>query len=220
MEAWDLVVSTPSAVVSDALEQLGIHPHVLHRLSPLALDGPGTAFAGRAVTLRFARTGSAEPATMRANHILRRSGPGDVLVMATDASPYAFWGEHMVTIAQQEGLAGSITDGGARDVAAIAATGFPVFTAHTTPATYLGYYDLVGHDEPVTLLGVTVAPGDALIGDRDGVVRVPEVAIADVARLIERFGELERFVGDAIAARRPVDEVYAESKRLRAAMRA
>jgi 4-hydroxy-4-methyl-2-oxoglutarate aldolase len=220
MEDWDLVVSTPSAVVSDALEQLGVLPHVLHGLSPLALDGPGTTFAGRAVTLQFSRTGSAEPAALRANHLLRRSGPGDVIVMATDASPYAFWGEHMVTIAQQECLAGSITDAGARDVAAIAATGFPVFTAHATPATYLGYYDLVAYDEPVTLRGVTIAPGDAVIGDRDGVVRVPAARIGEVARLIERLGELERFVGRAIAERRSVDEVYAESKRLRAALRA
>ncbi|WP_136622573.1 MULTISPECIES: hypothetical protein [Mesorhizobium] len=81
-----------------------------------------------------------------------------------------------------------ITDGLVRDVVGIEAVGLPVYCARiiaNSPARdgpgTIGF--------PVVLGGVTISPGDILIGDRDGVAVVPRLAAETVlARLARRQG--------------------------------
>jgi regulator of RNase E activity RraA len=44
---------------------------------------------------------------------------------------------------------------------------------------------------PVTCAGVTVTPGDYIVGDLDGVVVVPQEAAARVLGLIEQYDQKE-----------------------------
>ena len=98
--------------------------------------------------------------------------PGDVLVIdgKGDLSA-ALMGTIMMTACKQLGIAGVVIDGAARDSLEIDEMDYPVFCAGTNPN---GPTKLVpgriGH--PVSVGGVTVYPGDFVIGDADGVVVV------------------------------------------------
>lgn len=99
--------------------------------------------------------------------------PGDILVVSVDGFLEAgIWGEIITVAAMQKGIVGLITDGSVRDTVPIKELGFPVFsrgismkgTTKQNPGT-------INH--PITICGVTVNPGDIVLGDNDGVVVVP-----------------------------------------------
>jgi 4-hydroxy-4-methyl-2-oxoglutarate aldolase len=98
--------------------------------------------------------------------------PGDVLVIdGKGDQTAALMGTIMMTACQQLGIAGVVVDGAVRDSLEIDEMAFPVFSVGTNPN---GPTKLVpgriGH--PVTVGGVTVHPGDFILGDADGVVVV------------------------------------------------
>ena len=115
------------------------------------------------------------------------SQAGDVIVAAADGfRETAVTGDLLVGMARNRGVAGFVTDGCARDMAGIRASGLPCFHNGVTPnspaSSGPGTVGL-----PVTLTGVSVSSGDIVVGDADGVVIVP-LAIAD--KVIERLGAI------------------------------
>ena len=98
--------------------------------------------------------------------------PGDVLVIdgKGDLSA-ALMGTIMMNACRQVGIAGVVIDGAVRDSAEIDEMDFPVFSLGTNPngPTKLAA-GRIGH--PVSVGGVTVRPGDLVVGDADGVVIV------------------------------------------------
>lgn len=125
--------------------------------------------------------------------------PGDVIVIATEGYlGTAVVGDLMIGIARNRGLEGIVTDGAVRDVEGIIEVGRPVFCAGISPnspsKTGLGTVGL-----PVTLGGVSIASGDVLIGDRNGVVVVPQARLAEVLEALERVRALEATAMQAVA---------------------
>jgi 4-hydroxy-4-methyl-2-oxoglutarate aldolase len=114
------------------------------------------------------------PGDNLAIHVAVTTAPaGHVLVVDVgDQEEFGYWGEVLTTGAEARGLAGLVIDGGVRDVAALEAHGFAVFSttvalrgaAKTAPG-------LVGGPAPVG--GVEVCTGDWIVGDTDGVTVIP-----------------------------------------------
>jgi 4-hydroxy-4-methyl-2-oxoglutarate aldolase len=98
---------------------------------------------------------------------------GSVLVVNVGAVPdRGYWGEVLTTAAEAAGLVGLVIDGGVRDVAALEAHRFPVFSSAIALAG--ASKDKPGTvGVPVTVGGVSVAQGDWVVGDVDGVTVVP-----------------------------------------------
>lgn len=96
--------------------------------------------------------------------------PGDIIVVdAQGDTTHAITGELMVMWAQKRGIAGMVIDGAIRDAGAIRKLTIPVYAAGVTPAG--PYKDGPGEiNVPVSCGGVTVKPGDILVGDEDGIV--------------------------------------------------
>lgn len=107
---------------------------------------------------------------------------GDVLVMNVGAYlDRACWGEVATRAALERGVQGVVMDGSCRDSEAIRALGFPVFCAGIVAAgPHKGHGGRI--DGVAAVGGVTVAPGDVVIGDDDGVVVVP---LGDVPRVLQ-----------------------------------
>jgi 4-hydroxy-4-methyl-2-oxoglutarate aldolase len=99
--------------------------------------------------------------------------PGDILVAATDAfTATSVTGDLLLGMAKNRGLLGLVTDGLVRDLVGVLGVGLPVYCAGVTPnSPARNGPGTVGH--PVTMGGMTIAPGDIVIGDNDGIVIIP-----------------------------------------------
>lgn len=97
--------------------------------------------------------------------------PGEVLVIAASGLGAALWGDRLTAVALERGAAGVIVDGYLRDVRAVAASGLSVRARGSLPArgepTSAGTLDVA-----VEVAGVSIAPGDLILADADGVVVV------------------------------------------------
>ncbi|MDX2159269.1 MAG: RraA family protein [Hyphomicrobiaceae bacterium] len=99
---------------------------------------------------------------------------GDVLVSATEGFAHsAVFGDNTAWMAKGKGLAGVVIDGMMRDLAGLLPVGIPLFCRGITPNSCVrSGPGRVGF--PVVVGGVTVSSGDVIIGDRDGIVVVPQ----------------------------------------------
>ncbi|AEI82329.1 4-hydroxy-4-methyl-2-oxoglutarate aldolase (plasmid) [Cupriavidus necator N-1] len=153
-----------------------------------ALDGalkpldPTVRMAGPALTVDL-RPGD----NLMVHYALTKARPGDVLVLDakafTEAGP---WGDVLTLAAQQVGLAGLVINGAVRDGSAIVEMGFPVFcrglSIKGTNKNQPGKVNV-----PVCIGGVSISPGDIVVGDRDGLVVVAAEEIETViAKSVER----------------------------------
>jgi 5-oxopent-3-ene-1,2,5-tricarboxylate decarboxylase / 2-hydroxyhepta-2,4-diene-1,7-dioate isomerase len=161
---------------------------------------PGQKLVGTARTLRFvpfrpdlfASHGGGYNAHKRAVDALR---PGEVLVMEARRDPTAgTLGDILALRAKVRGAAGIITDGAARDAAAVAATGLPVYTSGQHPAV-LGRRH-VPWDTDVTIAcgGATVQVGDVIVADDDGAVVIPPGLVEEVLADAERQEREEEWI--------------------------
>ena len=100
-------------------------------------------------------------------------------------------GDMMSTLLQRLGAVAVVTDGGVRDVNGVRerAPGFQLFAAGTVAGA--GDYSMVEVGVTVSICGLTIAPGDLLHGDLNGLVKVPlDVAARVPARARRRCCQL------------------------------
>ena len=98
---------------------------------------------------------------------------GDIIVAAcADHHGCAVTGDLLLGMARNGGAAGFVTDGCVRDIPGIRQVGIPCFAAGVTPNSPAKEGPgTVGF--PIVVAGVSIAPGDIVAGDQDGVVVVP-----------------------------------------------
>ncbi|MHB8465951.1 MAG: RraA family protein [Acidimicrobiales bacterium] len=99
--------------------------------------------------------------------------PGAALVVAAGDPPeLGYWGEVLTTAAEARGLTGLVIDGGVRDVDALEAHGFPVFSALVA---LQGAVKVAGGEigGSARVGDVEVRTGDWVVADRDGVTVIP-----------------------------------------------
>lgn len=164
-----------TASVSDALQELGVHGYVSSDIRYVT----GNKLVGPAVTVKEEPTTEAVP-PQHALEAIDAAEAGSVIVIDNNGEPnVAAWGGLMTAGAVANGLAGVVLDTGVRDVTEIDRdfAGFTVFARATSPATTVGRFRTVSSGEPVEIGGVTVHPGDLIVGDRDGIVVVPAALV-------------------------------------------
>jgi RraA family protein len=152
----------PTANIADAMDRLGALDSRIKGVWPDAtVVGPAYTVWTRAGDNKFL------------HEALRRANPGDVIVVNGQGDESrALIGELMAERAKAAGIAGFVIDGAVRDAEDIGEIEFPVFARAVTPAGPYKYGP--GHlGRTVAVGGVAVAPGDIVVGDRDGVVVVP-----------------------------------------------
>jgi len=139
----------------------------------------GMKCAGRAVTLNFVPSrpdiaqdkppGGESPEY----EAFELCGPNEVLVMASVGPEESVGGDIKFLRLKQLEIGGLVTDGSVRDTDEIINYGFPCFSHSTTARQGPAAMQPWECNGVVSLSGTTVRPGDAIIGDQDGVVVVP-----------------------------------------------
>jgi 4-hydroxy-4-methyl-2-oxoglutarate aldolase len=126
--------------------------------------------------------------------------PGDVIMLATGAyEGTSVLGDHVAAMARNKGVVALVTDGLVRDVEGLLQVGLPVYCRGVSPnSPYKSGPCEVGTS--ITLGGVTVVSGDLVVGDRDGVVVVPQARIDEVAAALQAVHAKEHEMGAAIEA--------------------
>jgi regulator of RNase E activity RraA len=140
---------------------------------------------------------------------------GSVLVADAGVEPpyAAHFGELSAATCKKEGLRGAIINGGLRDGAYVASTGFPVWYRYRTPIDVVGRYRIERVGEQVELGGVTIALGDYIVADLDGVVVVPAGIAEEIAAAAEACVSEERAIRERIAAGERATKLFAEMGR-------
>ena len=148
----------PSSILADVAGRRG----ALHgRIAPLA---PTMRFAGPALTVEV-RPGD----NLMIHAALAVARPGDVIVVdgKGDLSS-ALMGEIMSQQAVALGVVAVVIDGAVRDAEAIRELGFPMYAAGLNPnGPTKSVAGRVNH--PISIGGVSVNPGDLVVGDADGI---------------------------------------------------
>ena len=188
-------------------------------LNGLTLDGlrstrPGTAMAGYARTVRylplredlFAAHGGGMNAQKRAIEDIR---PGEVLVIEARGDPTAGTiGDILGLRAQVRGAAGIVTDGAIRDSAALARLEIPVYHAAVHPAVLGRRHVPWETGVTVACAGVTIQPGDIVVGDADGAVVLPPAIVAEILADAREQERQEEFIATRVALGEPLDGLH------------
>jgi len=124
--------------------------------------------------------------------------------------PAAFWGELLSTACKHKGVAGALTDGPVRDTTRMQALGFKVFGVQTSPLDINSRYEVVEHNVAAQIDGVSINPGDLIVGDIDGVVIVPKDAIDEVIARVEEKNSGENLFRKAVKDGMAPSEAFAK----------
>ncbi len=168
-----------TAVVSDALDQLGVrHQAMREYMRPVH---PGCVMAGWARTITCSDVyhipSDAYGLEIEAVDSLL---PGEIAVVGTQkSSRNAPWGELLSTASKARGARGAVIDGLVRDIRKIEDIAFPVFAAGIKPVDSMGRGLVTGYNVPVDCGEVIVNPGDFVFGDFDGIIVVPAAIVEE-----------------------------------------
>jgi regulator of RNase E activity RraA len=103
----------------------------------------------------------------------------------------AFWGEVNTTIHKGFGLDGVLTNGVMRDLGDLA-EGFQVLAGSIGPSH--GFVHVVDFDQPVTVFGLSINPGDFVHADRHGAVVVPPDILSHLEAAIVKMQSSEALI--------------------------
>jgi 4-hydroxy-4-methyl-2-oxoglutarate aldolase len=186
-----------SCQISDALAELGLPHRGLEGAVTLDLSAK---IVGPAFTVTCL---PAEESVGRRIEYLGDIPAGAVVMLANGGRlDCSVWGGQRTLAARQRGAVAAVVDGAYRDIPEHASMGFPVFARGRTVVGSAGVANPVASQETVTMGGLSVSPGDLVLGDASGVVIVPA---AEVERVLETAevgaAEEQRVVAEVTAGR-------------------
>ncbi|MBM7839081.1 RraA family protein [Alkalihalobacillus xiaoxiensis] len=178
-----------SSLLADAMDGAN---SMSYKISPVA---QGYQMIGAAVTV------SMKPGdNLFLHEAIYSGGPGYVLIAdGKGHTKNAYMGELMAAAAEALGLEGIVIDGLVRDRSDLQALTLPIYAKGFVPNG--PYKDGPGAiNIPVACGGVTVEPGDLIVGDDDGVTVVPKDELEQVFRRAEKKQAYEKQRLQEIAA--------------------
>jgi regulator of RNase E activity RraA len=180
--------------VSDALDRLGINGGLLG-IKPV---NPGTGLCGQAFTVRYTPCGTIKGTV---GDFLDDVAEGMVVVIDNAGRlDCTVWGDLMSITAQRNKLAGTIIDGVCRDVPAVRACRYPIFTKGTYMVTGKDRVYVDSVNIPVSISGVQVKAADILLADDSGALVIPFERAEDVLRAAQEIAAKEQIIEENIRA--------------------
>jgi regulator of RNase E activity RraA len=202
------LASCYTGAVHDVLRAMG-HERVVLPPEIRALD-PAWRVAGPVWTVsgHIDRTRSAHETLLGWTGLLSKAPPGRVIVCQPQNHEVALMGELSAETLKNKGVLGYVVDGGCRDVEFILKIGFSVFASFHTPSDIVGRWIPDRFGEPITIGAVTLCDGDYLLGDRDGVIAIPQAVAEEAVAKTEAVAQTENRIRAAILGGMDPVEAY------------
>ena len=181
-EVMDGFRELPAANVADVMGRSCALSSEIHTMLPHT----DKIMVGPALTVR-ARPGD----NLMIHKGLNLAQEGDIVVISNESDrSQSLLGAIIVAYARSKKLGGIVVDGPIRDVDEIAELGIPVYATGSTPGG--PYKEGPGEvNTPISCGGVSVSPGDIVLGDSDGVIIIPRKDAARVLREAREFAKLD-----------------------------
>ena len=164
------------------------------RIQPVS---PSMRLAGPAFTIEV-RAGD----NLMIHAAISMAKPGDVLVIDGKADrTCALMGSIMINACKKAGLGGVVIDGAVRDTEELRELGFPVYAIGANPNGPTKF--VPGRiNWPISCGGISVQPGDLVVGDADGIVVVErEKAASLLADAAKKVADERARIADIVAGR-------------------
>lgn len=199
--------------VSDILDSMGIIGAI--SASVLRPIQQGKTIIGPVVTLRYVferKTPTQGFLEKNRAHLADRDAyavaqPGDVVVYDVDGQCVSTQGGLSTNVAVKTGIAGTICDGGIRDVEEMRRLDYPVWSRHITPITGRLRVEAAEINGPVVINGIQVCPGDLCIADDSGICFIPPDRIEEVLEKVKAAAAKEKKVMEAFHAGGSIAEI-------------
>jgi regulator of RNase E activity RraA len=198
------LLNVDSCAVSDTMDSLGLKGTVAG-LGPVSV---AKKIAGPVLTVLLGPPAEDIPKRHLCTAAIEAGGPGDIIVVKNRVRPDAAgWGGLLSTAALEQGIAGTIVDGPARDVDESRELGYPVYASAAISFTARGRTQEHAWNETIEVGEVTVEPGDWVIADGSGVVFIPQARLAEVVQTAEEIAAKEAAMAAAVRSGKAVSAV-------------
>lgn len=187
--------------VSDANDKLGLPACGLYHIRP-AISGKNCC--GQAFTVHYVPCGTVKGTV---GDFLDDVEAGQVVVIDNGGRDNCtVWGDIMSLDATLKGISGTVIDGVCRDLPAIERIGYPIYSK--------GSYMVTGKDRvyvdavecPVSIAGLQINPGDLIMADDSGAIRIPLEHAEKVLAIAENIAATEAKIESLVRAGTPLKE--------------
>jgi regulator of RNase E activity RraA len=198
-ELWARCLAVGASTWSDTLDRMAAGNSVLDGLSQRSGSG---RIAGPALTVKLAvgELNEYPLAEFAVGKFLDVIEPGAVVVIDMGGACVSTFGGLAAQKAIARGARGVVVDGACRDVAELIASGLWVASRHVTPRSGKMRVRVEGVNVPVTAGGVQIDPGDCIIADETGIVRVRAVQLPEVLERAEELESRDRAFAQSLSA--------------------
>ena len=191
--------------ISDAMNALGFNG-ATYGILPV-YEGC-KKIVGEAVTLKFVAAGFTKSTVHGGVTAIEAAKPGDVIVCDNagrlDTNTF---GGILATACKMKGMSGFVSDGAVRDIEEIEELDFPVFARGKVVATNRGHLIEFGTNIMVSFGGLQVRPGDVVVGDKSGVVIIPQEKLEEVVDKADELMAKENYMIERLKAGVSMGEV-------------
>ena len=202
------------ATICTALFKIGLKNQFIQGLFPLNRDLPN--MVGPAYTVRYI------PAREDLNSLEVFKNPKHPQRVAIEECPMdhvmifdsrkdpraASAGAILITRLMVKGCAGVVTDGGFRDSNEIKNLPIPSYHQRPSSPTNLTLHQAVDINVPIGCGDVAVWPSDLLVGDKEGVVVIPQNVIKEISEEVKFMTIYEDYVIDKVRLGSSIKGLY------------
>ena len=208
MDLVERLAMTYTGVVHDVMRAMGLRDFTLPpEIRPLF---PEQVLAGVVATVsgRVNPTAAAHETLLGWTGLLSKAPPDTVLICQPNDATVAHMGELSAETLKLKGVRGYVADGGCRDVNFILELGFPVWCRYFTPRDIVSHWLPDQFDQLIRIGEVIIRAGDLVLGDRDGMVILPEDRAEEIVAAAEAAIGTENLVRKAILEGVDPQEAY------------
>lgn len=209
-ELTDRLEKCYTGVVHDVMRGMGLRDFTLPpRLRPIM---PERAMAGPAFTIlgRVDPTAAPHDTLLAWTGLLSQCPANHIWVNQPNDNVVAHMGELSAETLLDKGVRGAVADGMIRDTDFLLNIGFQTWATGFTPRDIVGWWLPAAVNVPIRIGEVDILPGDYMLGDRDGLIRIPKDHVESIIEQSEHDINTESQIRKAIKSGQDPQKAYLE----------